>query len=52
MSERCKEIGGSIIVDSQPNNGCVIAIKIPLMIQPKNFVFPAEEPMSDQLSLL
>ncbi|PRC91289.1 PAS domain-containing sensor histidine kinase [Solimicrobium silvestre] len=50
MAERCKEIGGTILVDSQPNNGCVIAIKIPLIGQTRNPQF--EEPMNDQLSLL
>lgn len=52
MSERCKEIGGSILVDSQPENGCVIAIKIPLMTQAKNYSFPAQEPDLQQLSLI
>ncbi len=52
MSERCKEIGGTILVDSQPENGCVIAIKIPLMLPEKNIILPSEDPQNEQLSLL
>jgi len=52
MAERCKEIGGTILIDSQPDNGCVIAIKIPLAHQPKVVEVEPEEPQSDQLSLL
>lgn len=52
MAERCKEIGGSILIDSQPDNGCVIAIKIPLAAHPKQTETETEEPHNDQLSLL
>ncbi len=52
MAERCKEIGGTILVDSQPDNGCVIAIKIPLAAQAKSIDVEVEEPPNDQLSLL
>jgi signal transduction histidine kinase len=52
MAERCKEIGGTILIDSQPENGCVIAIKIPLMNQVKELQQEPEEPHNDQLSLL
>jgi len=52
MAERCREIGGTILVDSQPDNGCVIAIKIPLMHQSKPVDSVPEEPQTDQLSLL
>jgi len=52
MAERCKEIGGTILIDSQPDNGCVIAIKIPLLHQVKSVVVKNEAPINDQLSLL
>ncbi|MET3107421.1 two-component system sensor histidine kinase UhpB [Oxalobacteraceae bacterium GrIS 2.11] len=52
MAERCKEIGGTIMIDSQPENGCVIAIKIPLINQGKAMLLEHEEPSNDQLSLL
>ena len=52
MAERCKEIGGTISIDSQPDNGCVIAIKIPLSNQIKDYVLDPEQPQNDQLSLL
>jgi PAS domain S-box-containing protein len=52
MAERCKEIGGSILVDSQPGSGCVIAIKIPLLNHIKKIELEPEEPLNDQLSLL
>jgi signal transduction histidine kinase len=52
MAERCREIGGTILIDSQPGNGCVIAIKIPLMSPSRNAITEPEEPIQDQLSLL
>jgi signal transduction histidine kinase len=30
MAERCKEIGGTVWIESKPENGCVVTIKIPL----------------------
>jgi len=39
MAERCKEIGGTILVESNPGQGCTITIKIPLMEEEKNVVY-------------
>lgn len=52
MAERCREIGGTIFVDSQPENGCIITIKIPLMNRVKKLLPESEEPLNNQLSLL
>ncbi len=52
MAERCKEIGGTILIDSQIDNGCVIAIKIPLLGYIQTTAQDNEELISDQLSLL
>lgn len=52
MTERCEEIGGTILINSQPGNGCVITIKIPLMNQPGKIELEPEEPQNSQLSLL
>lgn len=52
MAERCKEIGGTILIDSQPNNGCLIAIKIPLIGQAQHPDMHSEDPTNEQLSLL
>ena len=30
MAERCNEIGGTVWIESKPENGCVVTIKIPL----------------------
>lgn len=30
MAERCKEIGGSVWIESNPENGCVVTIRVPL----------------------
>ena len=39
MSERCKEIGGTILIESNPGQGCTIVIKIPMTEQEKNVVY-------------
>lgn len=52
MTERCREIGGTIEINSEPDQGCQIVIKIPLRDQIKsNSIVPAE-PTASQLSLL
>ena len=52
MAERCREIGGTILIDSQPGNGCVIAIKIPLSPPVNSADAENEAPANDQMSLL
>ncbi len=52
MAERCKEIGGTLEIDSQPDNGCTISIRIPLATQPDSSSGDQIEPIYDQLSLL
>jgi len=51
MAERCKEIGGTVLVDSQPGNGCVITIRIPLILQTQHYVVQPNEPLIDQFPL-
>jgi signal transduction histidine kinase len=53
MAERCKEIGGEISIDSQPDQGCIIMITIPLADQNKTKALDLDKPRNEQqLSLL